>query len=434
MPNMKSSVVALGLLLGAVYAVPAPSAGGEPCEKIAPAAAEYMAANPNATNPMVPARMAWECLQTIPNKVGPAQDMIRSLKAFVNWQSTLAFLKAPPRDYMLPPTDIQQGLDDIAAGVEKGRYKSEYDFQMAIVELIFTAHDGHFNYRPDALKAFSFRNTMAADIVSVSRDGRSAPMLYHEGAIRAAMNGTRGNSTSGRNNGTFQMPPAIIQINGQDAISYTENLNLKYSSFQDPDSQWNSYVRSYSNPQGSPVIAASLAYMGPTLTLAYEDGTIKTSENMAILRTGINFTGIRSGEDFYDRWCTPNKTLAEMSNVALEVKQVVDPTPTSPDESPFLYQAANCRIWYTPQTVMDPAANWKAVVDATWADPKKYCVADSIVSLEETGGGGQPMDPLFQLNVDEQQKTAGAVGAAGRRASWVAGGVGLTAALAVLVL
>lgn len=130
---------------------------------------------------MVPARMAWECLQTVPNKVGPAQDMIRSLKAFVNWQSTLPFLKAPPRDYMLPATDIQQGLDDIAAGVEKGKYKSEYDFQMAIVELFFTAHDGHFNYRPDALKAFSFRNTMAADIVSVSRDGREAPMLYHEG-------------------------------------------------------------------------------------------------------------------------------------------------------------------------------------------------------------------------------------------------------------
>lgn len=617
------------------------------------------------------------------------------------------------------------------------------------------------------------------------------------------MNGTNGNSTTMRNNGTFQMPPAIIQINGQDAIAYTENLNLKYSSHQDPDSQWNSYLRSYSNPAGSPVIAASLAYLGPTLTLAYEDGTTKTSENTAILRPGINFTGIRSGEDFYQRWCIPNSTLAAMSNVAFEIKEGEDPTPTTPDESPvttfmhtssptaaaaaasgtntappkqdpkppaptivgypypvvrddganitagyflngtgydkvavlsvigfsagdeyqgdylvnfqqtlekflarckeegkqrlvvdvssngggfvvagyelfaqlfpnvtmfqannmrltesmvdiarvgtlvldetpnatelyrspqqraalsvlenseimgnlvpgsvyapdgrnfttvedilapvslkgdlfsayqktplndtsdsfnltgtgnrarpppavfapedvvlltdgtcgstctlmayllikqagvrttvvggrprggrmqsvagvegaqvykmesiaaaaravlalappararelaggeisvlgaayaltraarpgsagsvnaknafsmadaqtpyqFLYQAANCRVWYTPQSVMDPVANWRAVVDATWTDPAKYCVDNSIVPLDETGGE-QPMDPLFQLNV-EQQKTAGAAGAAGRRASWVAGGVGLGATLAVLVL
>ncbi|KAL8391774.1 hypothetical protein RB595_002110 [Gaeumannomyces hyphopodioides] len=334
---MKSSAVTLGLLLGAASAVPAPSTGGEPCGKIAPTAAEYMAASPNAPNPRVPARMAWECLQTVPNKVGPAQDMIRSLKTFVNWQSTLPFLKAPPRDYGQPSTDIQQGLDDIADGAQNGRYKSEFDFQMAIVELLYTAHDGHFYYRPDALKAFSFRNSMAADIVSVSRDGQEAPMLYHEEAIRAAMNGTN-NSTAKWNNkasrggapADFKMPPAIIKINGQDAIAYTEKLNLKYSSFQDQDSQWNSYVRSYSNPAGSPVIAASLAYLGPTLTLAYEDGTIKTSENMAVLRTGINFTGIRTGEDFYRRWCTPDASLAEMSNIALEPKE--KPSPAMPDE------------------------------------------------------------------------------------------------------
>ncbi|KAL8293846.1 hypothetical protein RB597_007638 [Gaeumannomyces tritici] len=275
---MKSSAVALGLLLGTASAVPAPSAGGEPCEKIAPAAAEYIAANPDAPNPRVRARMAWEC-----------------------------------------------------------RYTSEFDFQMAIVELLYTAHDGHFYYRPDALKTFSFRNGMAADIVSVSRDGQEAPMLYHEEAIRAAMNATN-NSTARWNNETlksgapanFKMPPAVIKINGQDAITYTEKLNLRYSSYQDQDSQWSSYVRSYSNPAGSPVIAASLAYLGPTPTLAYEDGTIKTSENMAILRTGINFTGIRNGEDFYRRRCTPDASLAEMSNIALEPSD--KPSPAMPDE------------------------------------------------------------------------------------------------------
>lgn len=125
--------------------------------------------------------MAYECLQTVPNKVAPAQEMIRSLKAFVNWQSTLAFLKAPPRDYMLPPTDIQGGLDDIANQARNGQYKSEFEFQMAIQELFVTAHDGHFAYRPDVFKAFSFRNSLVAKIASVSKDGSALPKLYQLG-------------------------------------------------------------------------------------------------------------------------------------------------------------------------------------------------------------------------------------------------------------
>lgn len=129
----------------------------------------------------IPAKMAYDCLQSVPNKVGPAQDMIRSLKAFVGWQSTLAFLKAPPRDYMLPPTDILGGLDDIADSAQKGQYKSEYEFQAAIVEHLVTAHDGHFSYRPDVFKAFTFRNKLIAKVASVSVDGAALPKLYHMG-------------------------------------------------------------------------------------------------------------------------------------------------------------------------------------------------------------------------------------------------------------
>jgi hypothetical protein len=127
----------------------------------------------------VAAQLAFDCLQTVPNKPGPAQDLIKSLQAYVQWQSTLAWLKNPPASYMLPPTDISGGLAEIGRTAAAGGYGNEYNFQLAILQLFTSAHDGHFNYRGDAFKAFSFGNALAADIVSVSRDGREVPRLYH---------------------------------------------------------------------------------------------------------------------------------------------------------------------------------------------------------------------------------------------------------------
>ena len=82
---------------------------------------------------------------------------------------------------MLPPVDIQGSLDNISTTAQDGGYASEYEFQLAIYETIISAHDGHFTYRGDIFKAFVFRNNLAADIVSVSRNGTELPKLYHRG-------------------------------------------------------------------------------------------------------------------------------------------------------------------------------------------------------------------------------------------------------------
>lgn len=110
-------------------------------------------------------------------------DLINSLKAFVQWQSTLAWLKDPPSTYMLPATDIEGTLDSLGQQAQAGAFTSEYDFQLALFKLFASAHDGHFAFRGDVFKAFSFRNTLAADIVSVSRDGVEIPKLFHLGEL-----------------------------------------------------------------------------------------------------------------------------------------------------------------------------------------------------------------------------------------------------------
>lgn len=133
--------------------------------------------------PTVSAQLAFDCLQSVPNKPEPAAAMVKSLKAFFQWQSTLAWLKDPPASYMLPPTDIQGGLDNLSTTATSGMFKSEYEFQLGIIKLMASAHDGHFGYRPDVFKAFGFRNNLASDIVSVSADGKAVPKLYHLGEL-----------------------------------------------------------------------------------------------------------------------------------------------------------------------------------------------------------------------------------------------------------
>lgn len=129
------------------------------------------------------AAQALACLQTVPNKPEPAAKLVKSLRAYVQWESTLAYLKDPPASYGLPPVDILGGLDTIAANASAGGFQSEYDFQSSMVRLISLAHDGHFAYRPDIFKAFAFRNDLATDLVSLSVDGKQVPKLYNLGKL-----------------------------------------------------------------------------------------------------------------------------------------------------------------------------------------------------------------------------------------------------------
>lgn len=104
---------------------------------------------------------------------------VTSFKAYVQWESTLAYLKDPPKSYGLPAVDIMGGLDMIMQNVSNGSYQSEYEFQAKMTQLVGLAHDGHFAYRPDVFKAFGFRNDLAMDLVSLSVDGKAVPKLYH---------------------------------------------------------------------------------------------------------------------------------------------------------------------------------------------------------------------------------------------------------------
>lgn len=122
---------------------------------------------------------AHDCLQSVPNKKEPALKLVESIKAYSQFQSSHAWLKAPPEGYDFAATDILSTLDSIASKVSSGGYASEYDFQLDIYTTIASAHDGHYTFLGDVFRAFTFSNDDVSDIISVSADGVSAPKLYH---------------------------------------------------------------------------------------------------------------------------------------------------------------------------------------------------------------------------------------------------------------
>ncbi|KAK0717832.1 hypothetical protein B0T26DRAFT_710962 [Lasiosphaeria miniovina] len=75
----------------------------------------------------------------------------------------------------------------------------------------------------------------------------------------------------------------------------------------------------------------------------------------------------------------------------------------------FLYQPANCRIFYTQEMLYGPAAVWMRTVDATWNDPAKFCVAGSRVAVNMSV---MRTDGRFSINAELAKDSAAAPGAA----------------------
>ncbi|KAI6083894.1 hypothetical protein F4821DRAFT_243894 [Hypoxylon rubiginosum] len=284
-------------LLG-VSAIPVPQSSSttEPtstaCAQISRAVRSLLTSNPFVT-PTFTASLAFDCLSSVPNRPQPAVKLVQSLKAFTQWQSTLTFLKAPPQSYMLPPIDIQGNLDNISATASAGEFSGEYDFQASILRTFLAAHDGHFLFIPDVFKVFTFSNPLLEDVVSVSSNGTSLPKLYHYSTFQASMSTT---------------PVAIAKINGQDATSFLAGLGSVFGLAQDVDAQWNMMFSIYSNPSGGNPLSFFPLFLGPSLTLTYENGSTQTQQTVATLNPGVDFSNIASGDDFYDAFCNPGAT------------------------------------------------------------------------------------------------------------------------------
>ncbi|XP_014555003.1 hypothetical protein COCVIDRAFT_103559 [Bipolaris victoriae FI3] len=265
------------------------ASGQEPCAVVGKA----LAALPSGARPIVPAQLGLQCLQSVPIDQPGNVQLIDDLKLVVKWQSNLAFLKKPPATYTEQPVDIMGQLDNMKTRVATGGFATEYDFQLAMMDLFTSAYDNHFAYQPDILASvMQFQRPPGSELVSISSDGVALPEIY---AYRDVLKA---------NNASSFTPSAIKKINGMDTKEYLTNVSST-SDFHDADTRWNALFPSQALLASGTTFLGSFRtgrYQGPNTTFEFANGTVWSQMNVAVVIK--NFTGVDSGSAFFQKFCS----------------------------------------------------------------------------------------------------------------------------------
>jgi hypothetical protein len=297
---MKHLALAFAGFVSLIRAVPLAPQGDAtttaPCAQVS----QYMYEDVSAVQAQIPAKMAWDCLNSVPFNASSAKSLIRDIRPYINWQSTITQLANPPAEYaekVQPPIDILGGLDRIDADIDAGRFRNEYDFGWTLYTLIQSAHDGHFSYIPDSVGDIFYWGR-PVPLVSVSEDGIALPSVF----VFADVLGAQFKNIS-------YTPSPVVEIDGMDANTWLENWS-QTGSLQDRDALYNNnfYELAQVSLSGSGAATGSFAgggrgryvYPGGSTTLKFANGTVYTMQNYA--RPQVNFRNITSGEDLAKKW------------------------------------------------------------------------------------------------------------------------------------
>ncbi|KAK1593796.1 uncharacterized protein LY79DRAFT_579019 [Colletotrichum navitas] len=311
-----SSVVSPALLAAAAALIPSANAA-EPCAQVSAAWAAQHASAPTVT-PLVPAELAYACLNSVPIKKDAAIALVDSLVPYMEWQSDreellqvwrlltrpadAAYKADPPAGYDFPGFDMFAALSKIKENVQKNVYPGEYAFQSDLYQKVFApGHDGHFIFYPDLLTAV-FEWTRERALVSISEDGSSLPVIkIYEEVIS-----------------TPKTASVVKLINGVDASKYLADTVNKAVWNRDANSAYNSmFFEMAGNATGVGKGSFNsngrirFIYPGANTTITFANGTEATFENHA--RVKRDLTGIVDGPSFYAKFCNP---ASPVSNTA----------------------------------------------------------------------------------------------------------------------
>lgn len=257
----------------------------EPCEEVA---ASWVAQKANATSDQiyVPAQVAYDCLQSVPVDKDGDVKQIEELKQFLQFQSTLSYLKDRPEN-QTKPVDIIGELDAISSRVQQGAYTSDYEVQLAIKVLLDSAVDFHLRWSSDILEPFVFQR-YGVLLTSLSQDGLSPPSIYLATDL-AAME-------------SFNFTPSPIKsINGKNATEYLYNISMQ-ANYHDADARYNRLFLNKPRVSSGSVEPGPFAqgglFDGPTTSFVFANGTNKTVENLAFVGPNFDFTNVTDARLF----------------------------------------------------------------------------------------------------------------------------------------
>ncbi|KPM40566.1 hypothetical protein AK830_g5984 [Neonectria ditissima] len=263
---------------------------GDPAAACASVSSSWAAQIETTPTPTVDAKVAHQCLNSVPLNKSAALKFIQELEPYLEWQSTLAFLKNPPIDYFFPSHDVFAALNRVRAGLEADEYRNEYQWQEDLYVNVFgPAHDGHFYVFPDILtNAIEWARPLA--LLSISENGDSPPVIkVYDDVI----------SLSG-------LAPMVSLINGVDAVTFIEKMVLPVTGYHDADAAYNSifYTKAVASSNGAGYFKQGgrtrYVYPGELTSFTFDNGSSIKVPNVARIKG--NWTGVVDGRTFFDRF------------------------------------------------------------------------------------------------------------------------------------
>lgn len=86
----------------------------------------------------------------------------------------LIIVADPPSDYYYPATDIIGRFDKIKSQASAGGFSSQYEFDLALNELLYSTHDGHLGITTCTSQTIQYRRGLDVEDlfqpVSISQD------------------------------------------------------------------------------------------------------------------------------------------------------------------------------------------------------------------------------------------------------------------------
>jgi hypothetical protein len=239
--------------------------------------------------PVVDAELAHACLKSLPFYSDDASSTIDEIKKIVEFQSTLSYLKDPPKGWPNDAVDIVAGLDKIKSDVESGQYDNEFDFETDIASLMVKAHDGHLGWNGMAYAGiFRWRRSSAFALVSASQDGSEVPQVW----ALEDFNGTVGYD-----------PSPVTQIDGKDVESFLQD-EAELNAYHDPDTRYNAMFFSQA-AENYGYFTSPRFYPGATTNVTYENGTVNTYNNGAIVLQPESWGYVSDAESLYQTYIIP---------------------------------------------------------------------------------------------------------------------------------
>ncbi|PTB41168.1 hypothetical protein M441DRAFT_69586 [Trichoderma asperellum CBS 433.97] len=371
-----SAVAALAAVASAATVSVNATKPAEPCAQIAKLTA--------AGTSEFSSQLGLACLESTPFKSDLAVSFIDEYSKYLQWQSTIEILRNPPVGSLSSTVDLVGGISTIRSRAVANQYKSQYDFDRDLFNLISSANDGHL-----AIVPCSFAITFKASnsLVSLSTDGVAIPRLYtfSDGELLA-----RGNK---------DVSPVTL-VNGVGAESFVEALS-NIEGLQDPDARYNVMLANVPiTTAGSESLGSFSRYRSfpgiHEFNLTYANGTQETIPLFAeVSPSAGNFTAT-TGDELWDAVCAPVPATTGPSSKKL--KRDVDVTKVSKRQadSTGLPEPSG----YPKPVIRDP---FNVMVGYFPEDTSLKDVAVMTVSSFETSGDGIPDDETRTFAIKAQE-------------------------------